>query len=122
MLWLGAMAIVAGADYLAWLGWHRHKHLNAAGDLTGPYETWQVLGVIAVLVGAVFFATRRRRPIATVSVPIVVTALFTIQAVSDEPNDGLWGVGALFLLAVASIGTWLVVLASQRWPRRVGER
>ena len=121
-LWFLGLAAVAAGDYLLWLGWHRQKHLNSAGTLSGPYETWQVLGVVAVLAAAVVLAARRRHWVATAAVPITATVVFSIEAATDSLADGLWPVGALLLLLFASLGTWLVAYAARLRRGHYGQR
>jgi len=116
-LWFVGLAVIAAPDYLVWLGWHRHKHLNSAGTLSGPYETWQVLGVVAVLAGVSVFAARRGHWFATTaSVPVAVTTMFSIEAATNVDGDGLWPVGALLVLLLSGLGTWLVAYAAR--PRQ----
>lgn len=118
--WFVGLAVIAAADYLVWLGWHRHKHLSSAATLSGPYETWQVLGVVAVLAAAIVFAARRGHWIATASVPIAVTTLFSVEAATDPLADGLWPVGAFLVLLLSSLGTWLVAYAARPRQRNFG--
>ena len=45
-----AIALITAGLYLAWLGWDQDYEVDpVTGALSGPYETWQVVGVVACL-------------------------------------------------------------------------
>lgn len=94
------IGVVAG--YLAFLGWDQHKDIDAAGNASGPYQAWQVVGYGAVLAGLAFGAGRRGYPwVATVTISAALTACFAVDAATDADGDGLWPIGAA-LLAIGS--------------------
>jgi hypothetical protein len=50
-----ALALATLADYLVWFGWDQRKDIASDGSVSGPYQSWQVIGLIltAVLITAV---------------------------------------------------------------------
>ena len=49
--WAGVLlaalaALGTAAAYLIWLGWHASKDIHPDGSQTGPYEAWQVVGLV----------------------------------------------------------------------------
>jgi hypothetical protein len=107
LLWSALSAAIVAGTYWAFLGWDRRKDLNpATGELTGPYQPWQVIGCGAVLTLLAFEAGRRGRiwPVALV-LPTVLTASFAISAATDSESDGLWPIGAALVALGSSAGT-----------------
>ncbi|GLI01447.1 hypothetical protein [Phytohabitans aurantiacus] len=95
-----AAGVVAG--YLAFLGWDQHKDVDAAGNASGPYQAWQVVGYGVLLAGLAFGAGRRGYPwVATVTISAVLTICFAVDAATDADADGLWPIGAA-LVAIGS--------------------
>lgn len=107
LLWSVLSAAIVAGTYWAFLGWDRRKDLNpATGELTGPYQPWQVIGCGAVLALLAFEAGRRGRiwPVVLV-LPAVLTACFAINAATDPDADGLWPIGAALVALGSSAGT-----------------
>jgi hypothetical protein len=94
------------ADYLVWLGWDTTKELGPDGYLHGPYEPWQVVGLVLVLGVIAAAAGWRRHPWEAVIVTTVVMMLcFVVSGAMDPRNDGLFIIGAF----MAAVGTFLGV-------------
>ena len=99
------------ADYVGWLGWDQTKHLGPDGFLHGPYEPWQVVGVVLVLGVIAAAAGLRRQPwVAVVVTTLVMTVCFSVQGATDPLNDGLWPIGAFMVAAGTCAGVALVAL------------
>ena|SRR5579884_4074339 len=117
-----AVAIALGALVVgAWtvlLGWDVHKHLNAAGTLSGPYEPWQVLVLGVLILAAVLAAARSGYWPSILVVPVVLTACFSYAGATDPQGDGLWPVGALMLLALSGGATAAVAGWGARLRRK----
>lgn len=96
--------------YIALLGWDQSKDLQPDGTLTGPYERWQVLGLILAmsLIGAL--AGWRQRPwIGVAATTVMLTTCWVVDAVTDPASeqDGLWPIGA----AMVALGTFAGIAA-----------
>jgi hypothetical protein len=106
------------ASYLGWLGWDQTKYRGPDGNLHGPYQSWQVVGLVLALGVIAGVAGWRRRPwVAAVVSTLVMTACFSVQGATDPLNDGLWPIGA-FLVAVGTFGgVALVAFVSSRLHR-----
>ncbi|MET0422590.1 MAG: hypothetical protein ABW046_01865 [Actinoplanes sp.] len=106
-------SVVAGLSVLAWvgwLGWDSEYQVDAiTGSQSGPYEAWQVAGcavtLLGVLVGAL--VARVHPVIASVALTLAFTVAWTWQAAATD-DSGMFGVGAILLLAGLSSGTALV--------------
>lgn len=95
-------------NYLVWLGWDREKDVAADGSLSGPYEPWQVAGLVLCLGVLAVVAGRRGHPkLGTLVIAGVTWLCWSIDAaISDD--SGLWVVGALMLLPAVFLGVGLV--------------
>ena len=119
-LWV---ALLAAACWFAWMGWDTQYQTDpATGDVTGPYEAWQVVGcvvclaVVTVLAARVLGGWR-----AAVTVALAFTAAWSItQASADE--SGLWLVGAALVLVGTAAGAGLVALVTVAVRRRRAAR
>ncbi|MEE6259693.1 hypothetical protein [Plantactinospora sonchi] len=109
-LWTVILGGVTLAAYWAFLGWDTERDVDpVTGAETGPYQAWQVLGLGAVLAVLTFEAGRRGRPwLATLVVPAVLTASFSVDAATDPGSDGLWPIGAALVAFGSAVGTVLV--------------
>jgi hypothetical protein len=120
LVWSVLSAAVVAGTYWAFLGWDRRKDLNpATGELTGPYQPWQVIGCGAVLALLAFESGRRGRiwPVALV-LPTVLTACFAINAATDPDSDGLWPIGAALVALGSTAGTAAVAALGAALGRR----
>jgi hypothetical protein len=126
MAQLLAVLLLAGvtvADYLIWLGWDQHKDVGPDGSETGPYQAWQVVGLVLVLAVVGIGAAWRGYGLA---VMFGVTGGLTAAVCVDWSDDesGLWVVGAIMVF----IGTFIVTttvaavaeLIRSRSRRRLG--
>ncbi|MEU4092051.1 hypothetical protein [Streptomyces sp. NPDC026673] len=114
-------AVVAAAMWAAWLGWDQHRDVQPDGSTTGPYEAWQVIGLVLTLPAPVYWAASRRHFAAAV---LGTTAGLTAAAYVDWSDDssglfvvgvGMVMVGSLAVTAAASA----VIAAVTRRRRRV---
>jgi hypothetical protein len=114
------VAVATLVNYLVWLGWDQRKDVHPDGSVTGPYQPWQVVGLVLVLGAVAAVATLRGRALVTVVVgTVVMTLCFSVDAATEPPeyNDGLWPVGAMSV-ALGTCG-WLAFVAAMtsRWAR-----
>jgi len=103
------VAIATVVAYGAWLGWDQVKDVAPDGSTSGPYQTWQVLGLGAVLAVIGIAGGWVGRPLVTGFVSAAFMGLcFAIDGATDPPqqNDGLWTIGAF---AVTLAGLLFVV-------------
>ncbi|MFF8592348.1 hypothetical protein ACF061_13020 [Streptomyces sp. NPDC015220] len=120
LLWTLVAAAVSAAAWAAWLGWDQRRDVHPDGSTTGPYEAWQVAGLILTLLVAVCWAASRRHVVAAVLGP---TAGLTGAAFYDWSDDasGLFvvGVGLVMLGSLAGTSAVAAVTAAvQRAGRR----
>ncbi|MFD0899653.1 hypothetical protein [Actinomadura sediminis] len=100
------LAVAAAANWAAWLGWDQHRDVHPDGHETGPYQPWQVAGLILVLVALTAAAAAYRHPVTAVAAPVLGTMTALCADWSDD-STGLWAVGAL--MAFAGLFTGAVV-------------
>ncbi|MFF0161605.1 hypothetical protein ACFYRY_29290 [Streptomyces sp. NPDC005263] len=100
-------AAVSLAAWAAWLGWDQHRDVHPDGSTTGPYEAWQVIGLVLTLLLTVCGAAYRRHFAAAV---LGTTVGLTAAAGYDWSDDssGLWVVG----VAMVMLGTLLATAAA----------
>lgn len=113
------IAVISAGVYMAWLGWDQEYQVDpATGALSGPYETWQVVGVVACL-GLVAFVAGLLglRTVCRVALPAAFALCFSIDGITDPNSDGLWGVGAAMTFGGAWVGANLVGIAAERLRR-----
>jgi len=118
------LAALTAISYLGWLGWDQEKVVDATGHASGPYESWQVLGLavtLGLLAGAAGWIGRPL--VASVIVPVVLTACFAVDAIGDPESDGLWVVGAALVAvgsatAIAIVAQVAHVVRGQLEPRQ----
>jgi hypothetical protein len=98
--WVGAgVAVATLIAYVAWLGWDQVKDVAPDGSTSGPYQAWQVVGLVATLGVIGVVGGWMGRPLATAAAAaIAMGACFAIDGATEPPiyNDGLWVVGAFF--------------------------
>ncbi|MFD8420293.1 hypothetical protein [Streptomyces sp. NPDC059466] len=114
------LAGVSLAMWAAWLGWDQHRDVHPDGTTTGPYEAWQVIGLVLTLLAPVYWAASRHHVAAAV---LGTTAGLTVAAWYDWSDDssGLFGVG-VGLVMVGSLAATAVVTAIASARRRDGRR
>jgi hypothetical protein len=104
--------------WAAWLGWDQQRDVHPDGSTTGPYEAWQVIGLVLTLLPPVYWAASRRR--FTGAVP-GTTAGLTVAALYDWSDDasGLFAVGVVLVAlgSLAATTATTAVIASLRRAR-----
>lgn len=108
-----ALAVITPAMWAAWLGWDQHRDVHPDGSETGPYEAWQVIGLVLTLLVPVYWAASRRYFAGAV---LGVTAGLTAAAYYDWSDDssGLFmvGVGMVMVGSLVVTGAVSAVIAS----------
>ncbi|MFJ4889927.1 hypothetical protein ACIP5U_08180 [Streptomyces sp. NPDC088788] len=94
MLLLAALSV---ALWAAWLGWDQHRDVHPDGSTTGPYEAWQVIGLVLTLLPPVCWAVSRHYVAGAVA---GTTAGLTLAAGYDWSDDssGLFMVGVVLVM------------------------
>ncbi|MFJ8147445.1 hypothetical protein ACIQ6R_20605 [Streptomyces sp. NPDC096048] len=107
------LAGVTSALWAAWLGWDQQRDVHADGSTTGPYEAWQVIGLVLTLLVLVCWAASRRYAAGVVA---GVTVGLTASAYYDWSDDssGLFvvGVGMVMVGSLAVTSALRAVIAS----------
>ncbi|WP_093797226.1 hypothetical protein [Streptomyces sp. Wb2n-11] len=114
------LAVVTSAAWASWLGWDQHRDVQPDGTSTGPYEAWQVIGLVLTLPAPLYWAASRRYVAAAV---LGTTAGLTVAASYDWPDDGsgLFAVGVV-MVAVGSLVVTAAVPAVVAAVTRNGRR
>ncbi|WP_406105082.1 hypothetical protein OG698_22915 [Streptomyces sp. NBC_01003] len=100
-----APAAVALAAWAGWLGWDQQRDVHPDGSTTGPYEAWQVIGLVLTLLPPVYWAASRRYTVAAVLGP---TAGLTVAAYYDWSDDA----SGLFVIGVGLVMVGSLVVTS----------
>ncbi|MFF5479787.1 hypothetical protein ACFY5C_20930 [Streptomyces sp. NPDC012935] len=107
------------AGWAAWLGWDQHRDIQPDGTTTGPYEAWQVIGLVLTLLVPLYWAASRHRGTVAVFGP---TIGLTVAAFSDWSDDasGLYTVGVVMVTAGSLAATAVVsaVIGATSGPAR----
>ncbi|MEU9989408.1 hypothetical protein AB0E10_21950 [Streptomyces sp. NPDC048045] len=115
LLSLLVLAGTAAALWAAWLGWDQHRDVHPDGTETGPYEAWQVIGLVLTLLAPVCWAAYRNHIAGAV---LGTTAGLTAAAYYDWSDDssGLFvvGVGLVMLGTLCATAVVSTVIASMR--------
>ncbi|MFG2622833.1 hypothetical protein ACGFXC_35000 [Streptomyces sp. NPDC048507] len=100
-------ALVAVAAWAAWLGWDQHRDVHPDGSVTGPYEAWQVIGLVLTLVASAAWAGSRRQVGGTV---LGTATGLTAAAYADWSDDssGLFVIGVGLIATASLLGSWAV--------------
>ncbi|MFD7729877.1 hypothetical protein ACFV6F_05775 [Kitasatospora phosalacinea] len=109
--------LTAVLAWAAWLGWDGQKDIAPDGTESGPYEVWQVLGLVVTVGAAVCWSAYRGRPRAAVAGS---TAGLAGAAWADwsREGDGLFVVGvALIVLGTLAVSA-LLAAATTALARR----
>jgi len=96
----GVWIAVAAATFLnwaAWLGWDQKYDEHPDGTVSGPYEPWQVIGMVLVLAALVVAPALSRRYWTAVLAPTFGMAVSTVVFWSAD-DSGLWAVGAMMVV------------------------
>ncbi|QNS05680.1 hypothetical protein [Streptomyces xanthii] len=114
----------AAAAWAVWLGWDQTRDVHPDGSVTGPYEAWQVVGLVLTLFVPACWATLRGHSRAAV---LGTTAGLAVAAGYDWSDDasGLFMVGVTMLVMGSLAGTALITGivnavhgAAHGWGRR----
>jgi len=109
------LAGISIALWAAWLGWDQHRDVQSDGTTTGPYEAWQVIGLVLTLLVPVYWAASRRH---IAGAALGTTAGLTAAAYYDWSDDssGLFvvGVGMVMLGTLAVTAVVSTVIASAK--------
>ncbi|WP_331452742.1 hypothetical protein [Streptomyces sp. SS162] len=100
-------AVAAAVLWTAWLGWDQHRDVHPDGSTTGPYEAWQVIGLVLTLLAPLYWAASRRHVPGAV---LGTTTGMTVAAFVDWSDDasGLYMVG----VAMVMLGTLATTAAT----------
>lgn len=114
-----ATVVGAGTAYLAWLGWNAPYWPEPRDGSHGPYETWQVAGLVLTWTAIVAGASWWGGPVRAVrDATVGITLLFCADNWTRPVEDAsLWPIGAAFL-AVGAAGGGAVVAAATHGARR----
>ena len=95
------------AAWAAWLGWDQHRDVHPDGSTTGPYEAWQVIGLVLTLLAPVYWAASRRHVAGAV---LGTTAGLTAAAWYDWSDDasGLYMIGVGLVMPGSLVATFAV--------------
>jgi len=115
------LAVLASAMWAAWLGWDQQYDVHPDGSSTGPYEAWQVIGLVLTLLAPACWAASRRDFAAAV---LGITAGLTVAAFYDWSDDGsgLYVIGATLVMlgslaATAAVSAMIAFLKQDRRDR-----
>ncbi|MGW5462805.1 hypothetical protein [Streptomyces sp. NPDC003996] len=97
------------AAWAVWLGWDQHRDVHPDGSTTGPYEAWQVIGLVLTLLVPVCWAASRRHLAAAVLGPTVGLTLAAYYDWSDD-SSGLFVIG-VGLVMIGSLVTTVIISA-----------
>ncbi|MFB6550883.1 hypothetical protein [Streptomyces sp. NPDC056405] len=107
------LAGVTSALWAAWLGWDQQRDVHADGSTTGPYEAWQVIGlVLTLLVPVCWAASRRYVGGAVVGVTVGLTASAYYDWSDDSSGLFVVGVGMVMMGSLAVTSVLGAVIAS----------
>lgn len=116
---LALVAVLSAACWLAWLGWDTQYRTDpVTGDVSGPYEAWQVAGCALSLLVVAVLAVRALggwRAVVAVAVPFTLAWVATS---APRDDSGLWAVGAVLVLLGTAAGTAVVALVTRAVRRR----
>jgi hypothetical protein len=97
-----ASAGASAAAWAGWLGWDQRYDVQADGSTSGPYEVWQVGGLVLTLLVAVGWTAVRGHSAAAVGGTTVGLTLAAYVDWSDDAS-GLFMVG----VALVMVGTFV---------------
>ena len=104
--------------YLGWLGWDQAKELGADGYLHGPYQWWQVIGLVITVVALASIGGRLAHPLlSTFVISVVLTLSWSVDAATGPgmENDGLWPLGSILIAIGSFVGVYLVASVAEIW-------
>ncbi|MFI2202889.1 hypothetical protein ACH47Z_19335 [Streptomyces sp. NPDC020192] len=100
-------ALAASAAWAVWLGWDQHRDVHPDGTTTGPYQAWQVAGLVLTLLATVCWAAWRHHAVGAV---LGTTAGLTVAAYADWSDDssGLFVIGVGLVMLGSLVGALIV--------------
>ncbi|WP_182523625.1 hypothetical protein [Nocardioides dongkuii] len=107
-------AVLTVSAWLSWLGFHAPRFDDpVTGQSSGPYETWQGVGLgltfLVIVVAAAWFGS----PYAAAAGPPTGLVLIASVDWGTAPDaDGLWIIGVTMLGFCAAAGAVVVVVAT----------
>jgi peptidoglycan/LPS O-acetylase OafA/YrhL len=114
-----ALAAVAVAAWAGWLGWDQTKDVQPDGTTTGPYEAWQVIGLVLTLAAPLYWAASRHHYVAAVAGLPLGLAAAALYDWSDD-GSGLFLIGVFLVLggsfAATAAVTGLIAALKQNGP------
>ncbi|MFI8947843.1 hypothetical protein ACIGO6_15155 [Streptomyces sp. NPDC053750] len=110
---------LASALWAAWLGWDQRRDVRPDGSTTGPYEAWQVVGLVLTLLVPVCWAVVRRHAVGPV---LGVTVGLTGAAFYDWSDDasGLFVIGVGMVMVGSFVATAVLAAVIESVRRRGG--
>lgn len=115
-----SILVLAGlslAAWAVWLGWDQHRDVHPDGSTTGPYEAWQVIGLVLTLLVPVCWAASRRHLAGTVLGPTIGLPLAACYDWSDD-SSGLFVIGVVLVMIGSLVTTVVVSAVVMRFTRR----
>jgi len=114
------ITLVTMAAWYGWLGWDQVSDQHPDGSTSGPYEAWQVIGlVVTLLVPMIWAVTRRYSPAAVAGTTIGLTVAAYYDWSDDSSGLFIVGVGMIMIgAAVLTAVTAAVVSALANRARR----
>lgn len=117
-----AMALTAMVAWYGWLGWDQVPDEHPDGSTSGPYEAWQVIGLVVTLLAPVVWAgTRRYFPAAVAGTTIGLTAAAYYDWSDDSSGLFVVGVG-MITIGSAVLTTITAAIASALTRQASGMR
>ncbi|MCX5411318.1 hypothetical protein [Streptomyces sp. NBC_00059] len=97
-------ALTTLALWAVWLGWDQHRDIHPDGSSTGPYEAWQVIGLVLTLLVPLYWAASRQNIAGSV---LGITAGLGLASFYDWSDDasGLFAVGVIMIMAASLVTT-----------------
>lgn len=110
-------AVASLTLWALWLGWDQRRDLQPDGSSTGPYEAWQVVGLVLTLLPPLYWAASRRHIAGAV---VGTTAGLTVASFYDWSDDasGLFVIG----VTMVTLGSIAVTTALSFLIAAVGSR
>ncbi|MGW7317178.1 hypothetical protein [Streptomyces sp. NPDC054854] len=115
------LIVVAAALWAAWLGWDQERDVHPDGSTTGPYEAWQVIGLVLTLLVPVYWAASRQYVTAAVLGTSLGLAVAAFYDWSDD-GSGLFVIGVGMVLIGSLVVTCGLSLLIASWKREAGPR
>ncbi len=115
---LGVLLIASAVDYASWLGAHDHNYVNAQGQYRGPYEVWQVIGFVSVIVALLLVAGWQRLTLdAATSVAVAVAVTFACYGTRQPGPDDGWRATLTIFIAGGTFSAGVAITRLSAWLR-----